>query len=66
MKTVDHRFDIIDTVHIFNVLAPQFETWENSSVFSSVPASKVDAMGKDRYIGNETFFIILPMHVKHS
>uniref|UniRef100_A0A9J8B7D1 ABI family, member 3 (NESH) binding protein b n=2 Tax=Cyprinus carpio TaxID=7962 RepID=A0A9J8B7D1_CYPCA len=32
------------------VTAPQFETWENSSVFSSVPASKVDAMGKERYI----------------
>ncbi|KAG7463449.1 hypothetical protein MATL_G00176670 [Megalops atlanticus] len=27
-----------------------FETWENSSVFSSVPASDVDAMGKKRYI----------------
>ncbi|XP_026053752.1 ABI family, member 3 (NESH) binding protein b isoform X7 [Carassius auratus] len=32
------------------VTAPRFETWENSSVFSSVPASKVDAMGKERYI----------------
>ncbi|XP_059399547.1 target of Nesh-SH3-like isoform X3 [Carassius carassius] len=32
------------------VKAPRFETWENSSVFSSVPASKVDAMGKERYI----------------
>ncbi|TRY96975.1 hypothetical protein DNTS_001415 [Danionella cerebrum] len=32
------------------VAAPRFETWENSSSFSSVPASKVDAMGKDRYI----------------
>ncbi|XP_036400562.1 target of Nesh-SH3 isoform X5 [Megalops cyprinoides] len=28
----------------------RFETWENSSVFSSVPASDVDAMGKKRYI----------------
>ncbi|XP_065115760.1 ABI family, member 3 (NESH) binding protein b isoform X4 [Paramisgurnus dabryanus] len=32
------------------VTAPRFETWENSSLFSSVPASKVDAMGKERYI----------------
>ncbi|XP_051766847.1 ABI family, member 3 (NESH) binding protein b isoform X3 [Ctenopharyngodon idella] len=32
------------------VAAPRFETWENSSVFSSVPASKIDAMGKERYI----------------
>ncbi|XP_043078276.1 ABI family, member 3 (NESH) binding protein b isoform X5 [Puntigrus tetrazona] len=32
------------------VSAPRFETWENSSVFSSIPASKVDAMGKERYI----------------
>ncbi|XP_077082965.1 ABI family, member 3 (NESH) binding protein b isoform X22 [Siphateles boraxobius] len=32
------------------VTAPRFETWENSSVFSSVPASKVDALGKERYI----------------
>ncbi|XP_058618193.1 ABI family, member 3 (NESH) binding protein b isoform X1 [Onychostoma macrolepis] len=32
------------------VTAPRFETWENSSVFSSVPASKIDAMGKERYI----------------
>uniref|UniRef100_A0A673GAL7 Target of Nesh-SH3-like n=1 Tax=Sinocyclocheilus rhinocerous TaxID=307959 RepID=A0A673GAL7_9TELE len=32
------------------VTAPRFETWENSSVFSSVPASKVDSMGKERYI----------------
>uniref|UniRef100_A0A9J7XRK9 ABI family, member 3 (NESH) binding protein b n=1 Tax=Cyprinus carpio carpio TaxID=630221 RepID=A0A9J7XRK9_CYPCA len=32
------------------VTARRFETWENSSVFSSVPASKVDAMGKERYI----------------
>ncbi|XP_016379996.1 target of Nesh-SH3-like isoform X5 [Sinocyclocheilus rhinocerous] len=32
------------------VTAPRFETWENSSVFSSAPASKVDAMGKERYI----------------
>ncbi|XP_051977689.1 target of Nesh-SH3-like isoform X3 [Xyrauchen texanus] len=32
------------------VAAPRFETWENSSVFSSEPASKVDAMGKERYI----------------
>ncbi|XP_051980068.1 ABI family, member 3 (NESH) binding protein b isoform X8 [Xyrauchen texanus] len=32
------------------VIAPHFETWENSSVFSSIPASKVDAMGKERYI----------------
>ncbi|XP_072527403.1 ABI family, member 3 (NESH) binding protein b isoform X3 [Salminus brasiliensis] len=30
--------------------ATRFETWENSSVFSSVPASKVDAMGKERFI----------------
>uniref|UniRef100_A0AAR2JFA8 Fibronectin type-III domain-containing protein n=1 Tax=Pygocentrus nattereri TaxID=42514 RepID=A0AAR2JFA8_PYGNA len=28
----------------------RFETWENSSVFSSIPASKVDAMGKERFI----------------
>ncbi|XP_057182019.1 ABI family, member 3 (NESH) binding protein b isoform X5 [Triplophysa rosa] len=33
-----------------SVTAPRFETWENSSVFSSVPASKIDAMGKERYI----------------
>ncbi|KAK7127060.1 hypothetical protein R3I94_018292 [Phoxinus phoxinus] len=32
------------------VTAPRFETWENSSLFSSVPASKVDALGKERYI----------------
>ncbi|XP_017568734.1 ABI family, member 3 (NESH) binding protein b isoform X12 [Pygocentrus nattereri] len=30
--------------------ATRFETWENSSVFSSIPASKVDAMGKERFI----------------
>ncbi|XP_060767838.1 ABI family, member 3 (NESH) binding protein b isoform X8 [Neoarius graeffei] len=32
------------------VIATQFETWENSSAFSSIPASKVDAMGKERFI----------------
>ncbi|XP_026803845.2 ABI family, member 3 (NESH) binding protein b isoform X17 [Pangasianodon hypophthalmus] len=32
------------------VTATQFETWENSSAFSSVPVSKVDAMGKERFI----------------
>ncbi|KAK3510018.1 hypothetical protein QTP70_025312 [Hemibagrus guttatus] len=36
------------TAHDFT--ATQFETWENSSSFSSVPASKVDAMGKERFI----------------
>uniref|UniRef100_A0A8B9JI52 ABI family member 3 binding protein n=1 Tax=Astyanax mexicanus TaxID=7994 RepID=A0A8B9JI52_ASTMX len=30
--------------------ATRFETWENSSAFSSVPASKIDAMGKERFI----------------
>ncbi|XP_066510442.1 target of Nesh-SH3-like isoform X2 [Hoplias malabaricus] len=30
--------------------ATQFETWENSSVFSSIPASKIDVMGKERFI----------------
>ncbi|XP_009294708.3 ABI family, member 3 (NESH) binding protein b isoform X9 [Danio rerio] len=33
-----------------SVTAPKYETWENSSSFSPVPASKVDAMGKERYI----------------
>ncbi|XP_056615424.1 ABI family, member 3 (NESH) binding protein b isoform X6 [Triplophysa dalaica] len=33
-----------------SVTAPRFETWENSTAFSSVPASKIDAMGKERYI----------------
>ncbi|XP_028835466.1 ABI family, member 3 (NESH) binding protein b isoform X5 [Denticeps clupeoides] len=32
------------------VNANNFETWENSSVFSSLPASEVDAMGKKRFI----------------
>ncbi|XP_047656713.1 ABI family, member 3 (NESH) binding protein b isoform X10 [Tachysurus fulvidraco] len=32
------------------VTATQFETWENSSSFSSVPASKIDALGKERFI----------------
>ncbi|XP_056303898.1 ABI family, member 3 (NESH) binding protein b isoform X14 [Danio aesculapii] len=32
------------------VTAPKYETWENSSSFSPVPASKIDAMGKERYI----------------
>ncbi|KAK1802088.1 hypothetical protein P4O66_004431 [Electrophorus voltai] len=32
------------------VNATRFETWENSSVFSSIPTSKVDAMGKERFI----------------
>ncbi|XP_053473087.1 ABI family, member 3 (NESH) binding protein b isoform X2 [Ictalurus furcatus] len=31
------------------VTVTQFETWENSSAFSSVPASKIDAMGKERF-----------------
>uniref|UniRef100_A0AAY4BJM9 Fibronectin type-III domain-containing protein n=1 Tax=Denticeps clupeoides TaxID=299321 RepID=A0AAY4BJM9_9TELE len=31
-------------------MANNFETWENSSVFSSLPASEVDAMGKKRFI----------------
>lgn len=31
----------------------QFETWENSSAFSSIPTSKIDAMGKERFIGKE-------------
>lgn len=66
VKTVIHWFNIIDIVHIFGVLVPRFETWENSSVFSSVPASKVDAMGKERYIGNEIFLITVAVHVKHS
>lgn len=30
--------------------ATRFETWENSSLFSSIPASKIDAMGKERFI----------------
>ncbi len=51
---------------MFGVLATQFETWENSSVFSSVPASKVDAMGKERYIGNETFLTTVALHAKYS
>ncbi|KAI5088950.1 target of Nesh-SH3 isoform X1, partial [Silurus meridionalis] len=32
------------------VTETHFETWENSSAFSSVPASKIDAMGKERFI----------------
>ncbi|XP_076841095.1 ABI family, member 3 (NESH) binding protein b isoform X11 [Brachyhypopomus gauderio] len=32
------------------VNATRFETWENSSVFSSIPTSKIDAMGKERFI----------------
>ncbi|KAJ8351899.1 hypothetical protein SKAU_G00233750 [Synaphobranchus kaupii] len=28
----------------------QFDTWENSSLFSSIPNSEVDAMGKKRFI----------------
>ncbi|TSK67283.1 Target of Nesh-SH3 [Bagarius yarrelli] len=32
------------------VTESQFETWENSSSFSSIPASKIDAMGKERFI----------------
>lgn len=51
---------------MFGVLARRFETWENSSVFSSVPASKVDAMGKERYIGNKTFLTAVAMHAKES
>lgn len=31
----------------------QFETWENSSAFSSIPTSKIDALGKERFIGKE-------------
>lgn len=42
------------------ILAMQFETWENSSSFSSVPASKVDAMGKERFIGKETSRLSVP------
>ncbi|XP_062845632.1 ABI family, member 3 (NESH) binding protein b isoform X2 [Trichomycterus rosablanca] len=33
-----------------SVTEKTFETWENSSAFSSVPASTVDAMGKERFI----------------
>ncbi|XP_058237667.1 ABI family, member 3 (NESH) binding protein b isoform X9 [Hemibagrus wyckioides] len=36
------------TAHDFT--ATRFETWENSSSFSSIPASKVDALGKERFI----------------
>ncbi|KAJ8397967.1 hypothetical protein AAFF_G00433140 [Aldrovandia affinis] len=28
----------------------QFDTWENSSAFSNIPASDVDAMGKKRFV----------------
>lgn len=51
---------------MFGVLAPRFETWENSSVFSSVPASKVDALGKERYIGNKIFLTTVALHAKYS
>ncbi|KAM9494834.1 ABI family, member 3 (NESH) binding protein b isoform 5-T5 [Clarias gariepinus] len=33
-----------------SVKAAHFETWENSSAFSSIPVSKVDALGKERFI----------------
>ena len=42
----------------YGFTATRFETWENSSVFSSIPASKVDAMGKERFIGKDTSLVL--------
>ncbi|XP_064183212.1 target of Nesh-SH3 isoform X10 [Anguilla rostrata] len=34
----------------------QFDTWENSSLFSSIPSSEVDAMGKKRYVAPHVIY----------
>uniref|UniRef100_A0A6Q2WY15 Fibronectin type-III domain-containing protein n=1 Tax=Esox lucius TaxID=8010 RepID=A0A6Q2WY15_ESOLU len=34
----------------YSLIESRFETWENSSLFSSQPASEVDALGKKRFI----------------
>ncbi|KAI1885391.1 hypothetical protein AGOR_G00219660 [Albula goreensis] len=34
----------------------QFDTWENSSLFSSIPASEVDVMGKKRFVASHVVY----------
>ncbi|XP_035263863.1 target of Nesh-SH3 isoform X8 [Anguilla anguilla] len=34
----------------------QFDTWENSSLFSSIPSSEVDAMGKKRFVAPHVIY----------
>lgn len=34
----------------------QFDTWENSSLFSSIPSSEVDVMGKKRFVAPHVIY----------
>lgn len=43
---------------MFVYSASRQETWEASELFKSQPTSDLDALGKKRYVGKSTLFLL--------